>query len=229
MESECKNKHVGVRGSQKIISTRPVMTRVSKFFIVNFMITTLVFYLGSDSLLAQGTSGQVDSSPSSLVAQSGSTGSLEGAPSQGSLPGIGTIPGVDDGGAPQALEGDFPDAFGNNLYDPSGRRDPFNALVKGSGSGNTPDASLPPLQRPALTELSLIGIIWGGFGYTAMVQTPDGKGYAVRRGTKMGSSEGIVTSITETGIVVTERFRDVYGFKQEREYVMVLHIQEELE
>ena len=47
-----------------------------------------------------------------------------------------------------------------------------------------PDSSLPPLQRVGLTELSLIGVLWGNYGYTAMVQTPDGKGYSIRRGTQ---------------------------------------------
>lgn len=113
-------------------------------------------------------------------------------------------------------------------YDPSGRRDPFAPIVENGAQGQT-DVALPPLQRIGLTELTLIGVVWGGYGYTAMVQTPDGKGYSIRRGTRIGPNNGVVNSITERGIVVLERFTDVYGNKQEREYVKLLHAKEDIE
>lgn len=114
-------------------------------------------------------------------------------------------------------------------YDPSGRRDPFIPLVQRTGGEEKSDRALPPLQRVGLTEINLIGIIWGGFGYTAMVQTPDGKGYAVRRGTRIGPNNGIVSKVTQNGIFVTERYTDIYGKDQEREYVKLLHPSEESE
>lgn len=115
--------------------------------------------------------------------------------------------------------------FSGVSYDPSGRRDPFLPMFQ-SGQQVEPDSSLPPLQRVGLTELSLIGVLWGNYGYTAMVQTPDGKGYSIRRGTRIGPNNGVVSSITERGIIVQERFTDVYGNKQEREYVKLLHPKE---
>ncbi|HJR75957.1 MAG TPA: pilus assembly protein PilP [Nitrospiraceae bacterium] len=114
------------------------------------------------------------------------------------------------------------------LYDPSGRRDPFAPIME-NGLQAQSDAVLPPLQRVGLTELSLIGIVWGAYGYTAMVQTPDGKGYSIRRGTRVGPNNGVVSSITDRGIIVQERFTDVYGNKQEREYVKLLHAKEDIE
>lgn len=110
-------------------------------------------------------------------------------------------------------------------YDPSGRRDPFKpiGLEKQASEGNL---DLPPLQRVGLTEVSLIAIIWGGYGYSAMVQTPDGKGYTVRQGTKIGPNNGVISTITESSLVVQERFTDVYGNKQVREYVKRLHAKE---
>ena len=113
-------------------------------------------------------------------------------------------------------------------YDPSGRRDPFAPIIENNPQGQS-DAVLPPLQRIGLTELSLIGVVWGAYGYTAMVQTPDGKGYSIRRGTRVGPNNGIVSSITDRGIIVQERFTDVYGNKQEREYVKLLHAKEGIE
>ena len=115
--------------------------------------------------------------------------------------------------------------FSGVSYDPSGRRDPFLPMFQ-PGQQAEPDSSLPPLQRVGLTELSLIGVLWGNYGYTAMVQTPDGKGYSIRRGTRIGPNNGVVSSITERGIIVQERFTDVYGNKQEREYVKLLHPKE---
>lgn len=112
-----------------------------------------------------------------------------------------------------------------DAYDPSGRRDPFVAIIE-ILQERKEDPNLPPLQRVGLTEINLVGVVWGGYGYTAMVQTPDGKGYAIRRGTHMGPNNGVVTSITERGMVVVERFTDIYGKKQEREFVRLLHQKE---
>lgn len=110
-------------------------------------------------------------------------------------------------------------------YDPSGRRDPFAPIVQELRSDKN-DPNLPPLQRAGLTELNLIAIMWGTHGYTAMVQTPEGHGYTVRRGTRIGQNNGVVSAITERGIIVQERFTDVYGKKQEREHVKLLHPKE---
>lgn len=110
-------------------------------------------------------------------------------------------------------------------YDPSGRRDPFAPIIQELQAGKT-DSTLPPLQRVTLTELNLIAIVWGAYGYTAMVQTPEGHGYTVRRGTRMGQNNGVVSAVTERGIIVQERFTDVYGKKQEREHVKLLHPKE---
>lgn len=129
-------------------------------------------------------------------------------------------------GAPDAVPGAFPLPVGG--YDPAGRRDPFAPLLSQLAPGQV-DPTLPPLQRVGLTDMNLIAIIWGGYGYTAMVQTPDGNGYTVRRGTRIGPNAGVVSAVTEKGIIVQERFTDVYGRKQEREYVKLLHPKEGLE
>lgn len=113
-------------------------------------------------------------------------------------------------------------------YDPAGRRDPFAPVLSQLAPGQI-DPTLPPLQRVGLTDMNLIAVIWGAYGYTAMVQTPDGNGYTVRKGTRMGPNNGVVSAITEKGIIVQERFTDVYGRKQEREYVKLLHSKEGLE
>ncbi len=130
-----------------------------------------------------------------------------------------------EGEASMSSPAQLPDATSGFGYDPSGRRDPFAPVVQQLQPGKM-DANLPPLQRVSLTELNLIAIVWGAYGYTAMVQTPEGYGYAVRRGTRLGQNNGVVSAITERGIIVQERFTDVYGKKQEREYVKLLHPKE---
>lgn len=122
------------------------------------------------------------------------------------------------GGSSTSIPGEY-------SYNPSGRRDPFSVVLKDSRS-EEPNQHLPPLQQLSLTELNVIGIVWGGFGYSAMVQAPDGKGYTVRQGTRVGPNGGAVSSITENAVVVQERFTDVYGNKQVREYVKLLHAKE---
>jgi type IV pilus assembly protein PilP len=127
--------------------------------------------------------------------------------------------------APSSLPS-LPSAPGEYSYNASGRREPFAAIVKDGRLPGDDNQNLPPLQRISLTELNLIGIIWGGFGYSAMVQAPDGKGYTVRQGTRIGPNNGMVSSITENAVIVHERFTDVYGTKQVREYVKLLHAKE---
>jgi type IV pilus assembly protein PilP len=138
-------------------------------------------------------------------------------------------PGVPSPGAPGAAaldEGSTPTGEGSYSYNPSGRRDPFGAIGLDKPGVPMEKCHLRPLQCTSLTELSLIGIIWGGFGYTAMVQAPDGKGYTIRQGTKIGPNDGVVSAITENALVVQERYTDVYGKKQVREYVKLLHPKE---
>lgn len=149
--------------------------------------------------------------PSSpLVSQSAASEISEPSPHQVATTGILILP---------AVPGEY-------SYNASGRREPFAAIVKNGRLPGEEDQNLPPLQRIGLTELNLIGIIWGGFGYSAMVQAPDGKGYTIRQGTRIGPNHGTVSSITENAVIVHERFTDVYGNKQVREYVKLLHAKE---
>ena len=138
--------------------------------------------------------------------------------------GSGADPGGQPGVAPSPVEGSpAPPEPPGYAYHPDNRRDPFMAIVVGDNKATEVNLSVPPLQRVALSELSLIGLIWGGFGYVAMVQTPDGRGYTVREGTRLGSGNGVVSSITQETLTIKEPFSDIYGRKEMREHLMVLH------
>jgi len=141
-----------------------------------------------------------------------------------------TVPGSPPASAAPVPAPPAPDAgqFGYS-YDPSGRRDPFAPIILQGEHPGEENLNLPPLQRVGVTELSLMGIVWGGFGYNAMVQTPDGKGYTVRAGTRIGPNNGVVSAITENSVIVQERFTDVYGKQQVREYIKRLHEKESSE
>lgn len=111
-------------------------------------------------------------------------------------------------------------------YNPEGRRDPFRSIIIASSKRGAAD-NLPPLQRKEVSEMKLIGIVWGGFGYGAVIQTPDGKGYPVRKGTRIGLNNGVISQITNKELVIEEKYLDIFGETKVRNVVMELHPQKE--
>jgi type IV pilus assembly protein PilP len=194
------------------------------------MKTTCMILIGCAGLLVAVGSGFAETSMSGHLRQispmrqdSLKVPSLSDVPRHASSPAPTAAAG--DGDVQPVDPNSILESVGVRSYDPSGRRDPFAPVLQLLGLGPI-DPTLPPLQRVGLTEMNLIAVIWGAYGYTAMVQTPDGSGYTVRRGTRIGPNNGVVSAVTEKGIVVQERFTDVYGSKQEREYVKLLHPKE---
>lgn len=114
----------------------------------------------------------------------------------------------------------------SHTYETGGRRDPFRSILVTSESAKSLK-SLPPLLRTEIGELQLIGIVWGGFGYSAMVQTPDGKGYTIRVGTLVGMNNGVVRRITKRYLTIQEKYTDIFGEKKVREVKLDLHPQKE--
>jgi type IV pilus assembly protein PilP len=109
-------------------------------------------------------------------------------------------------------------------YHRDGRRDPFMSIILvGSNKAAEVNLNVPPLERVSLSELNVIGIIWGEFGYVAMVQTPDGRGYTVQEGTRVGTNNGVVSSIAEEAFTVQELYAGLYGKTQMREHLILLH------
>ena len=95
-------------------------------------------------------------------------------------------------------------------YDPKGRRDPFQSMVKLLKLSQS-RGELPPLQRLELSDVKLIGIVSDASGYYGLIQTPDGKGYTVRVGTPMGTNNGTIKSISEQRVVIAEPAIDTTG------------------
>lgn len=110
----------------------------------------------------------------------------------------------------------------NYAYDPESRPDPFKSILLTGITKN--HQFLPPLQQREVAEMKVIAIVWGGMGQSAMLQTPDGKGYTVRVGTRVGPNHGVVRKITPREVTVEERYTDVFGETKTREVTLELHL-----
>ena len=88
-------------------------------------------------------------------------------------------------------------------------------------------ADRPPLERYNITEFKLTGIVWGGFGYNAMLEGPDKKGYFVRVGTIIGPNRGVIKKITKDLLVIEEKFKTFNGPVQRKEIVIELRKRQE--
>ncbi|MES0350460.1 MAG: pilus assembly protein PilP [Desulfobacteria bacterium] len=108
------------------------------------------------------------------------------------------------------------------IYDPKGKIDPFRSVFvaqqqRRAGSRVKIDADerrknipLTPLQKVAVSQLKVVGIIMASTGNKALVQDPEGKGYVITKGTYVGSNFGQVTRILKDRIVVEEEVEDFF-------------------
>lgn len=110
-------------------------------------------------------------------------------------------------------------------YNPAGRRDPFRSLIITGGKRSV--EFLPPLQRREVSELKYVAVVWGALGTYGLLEMPDGKGYAVRVGTRVGPNQGVVKRITAKDLTVLERYVDFFGDTRMREVVLELRTREE--
>lgn len=107
-------------------------------------------------------------------------------------------------------------------YDPKGRADPFKPFVappqleKGLlGSG-----PLTPLQKFDISQLNLVGIIWGIEDSKAILEDSTGKGYIISKGTYIGKKGGVVRSIERNKIIIERKFVNYLG-KIKRKIIVV--------
>ncbi len=105
-------------------------------------------------------------------------------------------------------------------------RDPFHPVVVTPVKETIKEKSVrgkTPLQKRKLSELKLIGVVHGEFGYRAMIQTPDGKGYAIHKGTRLGLNNAVVKKIDGKGLLLEEAYIDKSGKTKVRNIIMALH------
>ena len=91
-------------------------------------------------------------------------------------------------------------------YSSVGKRDPFRSflaeLEKAQGGLATRCAT--PLGRFELEQLKLVAVVTGLEDPVAMVEAPNGVGYAVRRGACIGKNGGVVAAVRSGEVLVSE-------------------------
>lgn len=119
----------------------------------------------------------------------------------------------------------------NYVYDPTGKRDPFQPFIATQTPVRPVDENVPltPLQKYDLSQLRLVAIIVGtatGEG-SALVEDSEGKGYIIKKGVYIGSNFGKVKAVLKDRVIIEERYKDYMGQVREKEIVMRLHPPEE--
>lgn len=88
-------------------------------------------------------------------------------------------------------------------YETKGRRDPFRPLIRPRVE-TAKARTRTGLAALDVKELKLAGIIWGGRGYYALVEAPNGAGYVVRLNDTVGE-DARVAKITADAIMFEVR------------------------
>ena len=97
------------------------------------------------------------------------------------------------------------------VYQAEGRRDPFLPLLALKGKASLGREFENPLEAYDLFQYQLKGVVVGFGEPKAMVVAPDGKSYILRKGLRIGKSNGVVREITREKILVEERYQDLTG------------------
>ena len=107
-------------------------------------------------------------------------------------------------------------------------RDPFKSPLIVQQKIKKPAITVPlsPLLKFALSELKLVGIIWGGLGRIAIVETPDGKCYSIKKGDEIGKLCGKVKKVCQDNLVVQNEIIDYAGKTKTQEITIKLYKEE---
>jgi type IV pilus assembly protein PilP len=118
-------------------------------------------------------------------------------------------------------------------YTSRGKPDPFRSFVQPETpqadeeqKDSKPKRPLTPLERIQPTQLNLVGILTNGGQKAqamALVELPDGKGYVLRSGTRIGRNDGKVVSIGPGRVTIQERVTNIFGEKKTNKVVLKLH------
>jgi type IV pilus assembly protein PilP len=93
------------------------------------------------------------------------------------------------------------------IYQVEGRRDPFVPII----GKKVAAFSENPLESFDLPQFKLKGLIVGLGEPKAVVVAPDGKSYILRKGMRIGKSNGVIREINRERILVEESYQDLSG------------------
>ncbi len=117
-------------------------------------------------------------------------------------------------------------------YSSLGKPDPFKPFLQTKETIAEQDPEdetqkfLTPLERVQPSQLTLVGIIWETELQNqslAMVELPDGKGYILRQGSKIGNQQGQVIRITPQRVFIQEQISMPDGQEELQNTVLELH------
>lgn len=112
-------------------------------------------------------------------------------------------------------------------YTPEGRRDPFFSLIRAAkATQQTKKKILIPLEEYDISQFKLIAVVINSQKY-ALVALPNGKHYALREGTTVGTRGGKVTKITKDSVTARETITDLRGKQHANEITLKLRQEEE--
>ena len=106
-------------------------------------------------------------------------------------------------------------------YKSFGRKDPFRPFIDFSQVERSiptdTDRPLTPLEKYALNQYRLVGIILAGdMNNYALVEDPENIGYTVRVGDMIGNMSGQVKAIKFNEVVIEEPYLDIFDKEQIR-------------
>lgn len=97
------------------------------------------------------------------------------------------------------------------VYQVEGRRDPFMPLLAQKGKAAIGREFENPLEAYDLVQYQLKGVIVGLGEPKAIVFAPDGKSYILKKGLRIGKSNGVIREITPEKVLVEEQYQDITG------------------
>lgn len=110
--------------------------------------------------------------------------------------------------APAPVAAPTPEAPPQDLaYSAVGKRDPFRSFLVDAAETTGQSAFTrcsTPLGRFDMDQLRLVAVITGLADPVAMVEAPNGRGYALRRGSCIGRNGGVVSTVRTGELVVAE-------------------------
>ena len=111
------------------------------------------------------------------------------------------------------------------VYDPTGKRDPFRpfdfAPKNVNGVGHT------PLERYDYGQLKLTAVLLGMGEPQAIVENQVGRGFSIKKGTRIGLNGGEVVEIVKDKISILETTVDFTGEKKNRTIEMKLRTKDQ--
>ncbi len=113
--------------------------------------------------------------------------------------------------------------------------DPFVSFVKvreyeamqAARKSRVEKKSLSPLENLDVNALKVVAILQKEGTNLAMVELPDGKGYLIQAGMKVGLYDGVVSSIEKDMLIVEEEIVDVFGEAKKRKINLRLRQEKE--